>query len=110
MATLLAAPPVPTSIKRISRAVPRVRTHLGRRLRALRRARGLSQASLAAASGLSVRFLSRVERGHCSISVDSLYHVAVALRVPLALITQIDLARRPRRPDAGFRPRNARNP
>jgi transcriptional regulator with XRE-family HTH domain len=107
MATLVTAPSPP--IKRISRAVPRVRTHLGRRLRALRRARRLSQAGLADASGLSVRFLSRVERGHCSISVDSLYHVAVALRVPLALVAQMDLARRPGRVDDAFPLRSARN-
>jgi transcriptional regulator with XRE-family HTH domain len=58
-------------------------------LRALRKQRGLSQEALGKASVLSGKFIGEVERGEKSISVDSLYHVAVALKVPLWLLTDV---------------------
>ncbi len=51
---------------------------LGRRLRALRRARGWSLAEVAAKSGLSISFLSSVERGQSRISVANLFKLADA--------------------------------
>jgi len=65
------------------RAIPRVRTAFGRRLRALRRRRGWSQDVLAAKAGLSGKFLGEVERGEKSISVDNLVYLARALGVPV---------------------------
>jgi transcriptional regulator with XRE-family HTH domain len=65
------------------RAVPHVRKFLGQRLRALRKQQGLSQERLGRKSGLSGKFIGEVERREKSISLDSLYHVAVALEVPL---------------------------
>ncbi len=76
------------------RAVPHVRKFLGQRLRALRKQRGLSQERLGALSGLSGKFIGEVERGEKSISVDSLYHVAEALGVPLRLLTDVAAGRR----------------
>lgn len=76
------------------RAVPHVRKFLGQRLRALRKERGLSQERLGALSGLSGKFIGEVERGEKSISVDSLYHVAVALGVPLRVLTDVQGGRR----------------
>lgn len=71
------------------RAVPHVRKFLGQRLRALRKQRGLSQERLGQRSGLSGKFIGEVERGEKSISMDSLYHVAVALEVPLRHLTDV---------------------
>lgn len=73
-----------------SRAVPHVRTFLAQRLRALRRERDLSQEELGKRCGLSGKFIGEVERGVKSISVDSLYHVAVALGVSLELLTRME--------------------
>ena len=66
-----------------SRAVRTVRTTFGRRLRALRQAGGWSQEALGERSNLSGKFIGEVERGTKSISLDSLHHVARALRAPL---------------------------
>lgn len=76
------------------RAVPHVRKFLGQRLRALRKQRGLSQERLGQRSGLSGKFIGEVERGEKSISVDSLYHVSVALEVPLQSLTDVRPGRR----------------
>jgi XRE family transcriptional regulator, regulator of sulfur utilization len=70
-------------------AVPLVRTIVGQRLRALRQGRSLSQEHLAARSRLSGKFLGEVERGEKSISVDSLYRIAVALSVSLGYLTDV---------------------
>ena len=71
------------------RAVKHVREFLGQRLRALRKQRALSQEQLGKGSGLSGKFIGEVERGEKSISLDSLYHVSVALRVPLRDLTDV---------------------
>ena len=71
------------------RAVKHVRKFLGERLRALRKERGLSQERLGQRSRLSGKFIGEVERGEKSISVDSLYRVAVALDVPLRELTDV---------------------
>ncbi|MBI1847153.1 MAG: helix-turn-helix domain-containing protein [Candidatus Rokubacteria bacterium] len=71
------------------RAVPHVRKFLGTRLRLLRKQRGLSQERLGSRAGLSGKFIGEVERGEKSISIDSLYHVSVALEVPLRDLTDV---------------------
>ena len=68
------------------RAVKHVRKFLSQRLRALRKQRALSQERLGDRSGLSGKFIGEVERGEKSISIDSLYHLARALRKPMAKI------------------------
>ena len=77
------------------RAVKHVRSFLGQRLRALRKQRRLSQERLGERSGLSGKFIGEVERGEKSISLDSLYPVAVALKVPLRDLA--DVREKPRR-------------
>lgn len=57
---------------------------VGGRLRELRQARGMSMRGLAQRSGLSVGFLSQVERGLSSIALSSLHKVADALDVTMA--------------------------
>jgi len=76
------------------RAVPHVRKFLGQRLRTLRKQRGLSQERLGQKSRLSGKFIGEVERGEKSISIDSLYHVAIALEVPLRHLTDVRPGRR----------------
>jgi transcriptional regulator with XRE-family HTH domain len=71
------------------RAVKHVRKFLGQRLRALRKQHGLSQEKLGERSGLSGKFIGEVERGEKSISIDSLYHVSVALDIPLRELTDV---------------------
>jgi transcriptional regulator with XRE-family HTH domain len=71
------------------RAVKHVRKFLGQRLRVLRKQRELSQERLGKRSGLSGKFIGEVERGEKSISLDSLYHVATALEVPLRDLTDV---------------------
>ena len=81
------------------RAAPNVRRFLGARLRALRNERGLTQFDLGKDSGLTATFIGQVERGQKSISVDSLYRVSSALKVPLCWLTDVP-AGRPPGPDA----------
>jgi len=57
---------------------------VGERLRALRRARGATLRTVAEGSGLSASFLSQVERGRSSASIESLRRVADALGVSMA--------------------------
>jgi transcriptional regulator with XRE-family HTH domain len=77
------------------RAVPKLRVALGRRLRELRGRCGWSQARLGARAGLSGKFLGEVERGEKSISLDSLAHLARALRLPLVeLVKGLETRRR----------------
>lgn len=71
------------------RAVRHVRKFLGQRLRALRKQRGLSQERLGERSQLSGKFIGEVERGQKSISIDSLYGISVALRLPLTTFTDV---------------------
>ena len=66
-----------------------MRKFLGQRLRELRKQRGHSQERLGERSSLSGKFIGEVERGEKSISIDSLYHVAVALEVPLRDLTDV---------------------
>lgn len=57
---------------------------VGRRIRALRKERGLSLKELSEKAGLSTSFLSLVERGRSSIALTSLSNVARALDIGLA--------------------------
>jgi transcriptional regulator with XRE-family HTH domain len=81
--------PVKRRIRRSRRAVGPLRVFLGRRLQAIRTERGWSQKELGRRSGLSGKFVGEVERGYKSISVDSLYAVAGALKVPLTAFTDV---------------------
>ena len=51
-----------------------------------RKRRGLTQTQLSQKSGLSQVFISLIERGSKTPSIDSLESIAKALEVPLALI------------------------
>ncbi len=58
-------------------------TEIGRRLRDLRRRRGLTLEALSRDSGVSTGMLSQMERGVTSPSIRTLQRVAEALEVPI---------------------------
>ena len=60
---------------------------LGRRLRAVRQSKRLSLKQAAERSGLSISFLSTVERGQSGISVGSLVQLATAYETSVARLT-----------------------
>jgi transcriptional regulator with XRE-family HTH domain len=74
------------------RAERHIRKFIGQRLRALRKERSLTQDKLGELAGLSGKFIGEVERGQKSISIDSLYAVAVALQTPLRSLVDIRTA------------------
>jgi transcriptional regulator with XRE-family HTH domain len=80
---------------RSRRVSPRVRKFLGQRLRSLRTQQGWSQRALGRQAGLSGKFIGEVERGEKSISIDSLYGVSQALRIPLRMLTDAPSDRAP---------------
>lgn len=57
------------------------RVVFGRRLREVRRARGVSQEALAFDAGLDRTYVSSCERGHRNISIVNIYRLATALGV-----------------------------
>lgn len=56
---------------------------VGTRLRARRNEKGMTQAALARAAGVSPRFLVQLEGGQANISVQRLAEVCAALEIPL---------------------------
>ena len=72
------------------RKQPRLRAALAARLRALRKAKKLSQERLGFASRMSGKFIGEVERGEKSISLDSLARLARALGVPLHELVNLE--------------------
>ena len=62
-------------------SVPKHRRLLGEAIRATRKKAGFSQEKLAEKADLSTVFISRIERGVESPSVDNLVKIAKALRV-----------------------------
>ena len=63
---------------------------LGEDLRALRKAQGLTLEDLAAASGKSLSFISKIERGQARPSVTTLQELAGALAVPVGWFFETD--------------------
>jgi transcriptional regulator with XRE-family HTH domain len=67
----------------------KVNKRVGEGIRAIRRAKGMTLQQVAAQSGLSVGFMSQIERNLTGITLSSLVNVAKALGVPLSdLVTQ----------------------
>jgi len=63
-----------------------VRVSLGRRIREIRRAQGVSQEELAHKSGLDRSYVGCVERGERNVSIDNITALARALGVPIAAL------------------------
>lgn len=58
-----------------------IRKGLGKRIRALRKLKALTQEELGEKSGLSYKFVGEIERGKVNPSLDSLVRIANALDV-----------------------------
>ena len=58
-----------------------LRLKFGKRLRFLRRARDMTQTQLAEEAGISVNFVSLIERGEFAPSFETLDALAIALKV-----------------------------
>ena len=69
---------------------------IGRVIRTQRAARGMSLGDLARASGLSKTILARIESGEGNPSVETLWRVSRALRIPLGMLLADDPAPRVR--------------
>jgi transcriptional regulator with XRE-family HTH domain len=69
-------------------AVPEHRRLLGEAVRAKRRKAGFSQEKLAEKADLSTVFISRIERGKESPSVDNLVKIARALGVRVRTLVE----------------------
>ena len=67
-----------------------VNISLGRRILALRSARGLSQDKLAEKAGMSVKHLGKIERATVNASVKCLTGIAQGLNLPLKDILEVE--------------------
>ena len=84
------------------RAVERT-TNLGRRIRELRRERGISQEGLAALAGIDRGYMGHIERGTRNISVVKAWAIADALGVGPAALFETP------QPESAVRRRGARS-
>jgi transcriptional regulator with XRE-family HTH domain len=64
----------------------RARSLFGRRLRELRRERGLSQEQLADVAGLHRNYIGNIERGEQGIGLDNIMLLARTLKVKPAIL------------------------
>lgn len=67
-----------------------LRTLFGSRVRHYRKQRGLTQAAVAEASGLSLETITRIERGVVGVRFDAAERIAKALGVPPAALFSLD--------------------
>lgn len=74
----------------INGVIPEYKTQLGERIRSRRQAKRMTLKDLATASGLSVGFLSQLERGVHGGSVRTLQQVAAALGISVGDFFEID--------------------
>jgi transcriptional regulator with XRE-family HTH domain len=72
-----------------------IKRMVGGKIRAARKAKGLSQLALAERSDLSADFIGKVERGTTSPSLESLKAIATALNLPLGDLFVGELAAGP---------------
>ena len=60
-----------------------VARELGKRIKALRKLKGLTQEELGEKSGLSYKFIGEIERGEVNPSLNSLRQIAKSLDLPV---------------------------
>lgn len=65
-----------------------IRTDLGKAIRELREARGLTLDALAAKAGMHTTYLSRIERAHSSPTWEKITALAEALELPVSEIAK----------------------
>lgn len=66
------------------------RVLLGRRIKEIRKRRRLSQEQLAERAGISSQYVSNIERGKENPTLDLLFSLANALKVPLGEMCDLD--------------------
>lgn len=59
---------------------------IGARIRTVRQSKKLTQEKLAEEADLSPSYISRVENGDSAASLDSLYHIALAMNVGIEVL------------------------
>ncbi|MEC0109507.1 helix-turn-helix transcriptional regulator [Paenibacillus taichungensis] len=64
----------------------KLRNSVGERIRAIRKAKGLTQQQLAELSGLDDAYIGSVERGERNFSVDTLEKIIVGLNIPVSYL------------------------
>ncbi len=67
-----------------------IHPRFGRRLRELRRERGLSQSDLAERTSVTPEYVSRIERGRVGPSLAMIERLAAALAVPAKALFEFD--------------------
>ena len=67
----------------------KIRIAFGRRLREIRKAKGVSQEQLAAISELDRSYVGSVERGQRNISLENIFRLSLALDVPASELLEI---------------------
>jgi len=75
--------------------VPSLREKFGQRLKAIRLARKLSQEQFAELLGISVDFLSLIERGINAPSFENLDAFSIQLNIPLSVLFDFDATLNP---------------
>lgn len=70
-----------------------LRLRLGQNLRAIRKARGLTQEDLAGLSGLHFTYIGGIERGERNLSIDNVGRLADALGLDAVDLLQINLGK-----------------
>lgn len=75
----------PESLRRLEHAL---RKEIGRRLRAARHDRELTQTSLAQRAGLSYQMIQKYESGDSRLSVERLLLLAALLDIPMAVVLE----------------------
>ncbi|MFC2013714.1 helix-turn-helix domain-containing protein [Chloroflexota bacterium] len=72
------------------RKVTTLRSDFGRRLRQIRRSKDLTQEQIAVVTGLSVEFISNIERGRNAPSFETIEKLAKVLETPIDAFFQFD--------------------
>ncbi len=72
--------------------------HLGERILALRKAARMTQAELAEAAGVGNEYISKIERGLGSPSLETLVKVALALQVEIKVLFDFRMTHQAPRP------------
>ena len=63
---------------------------IGKRIKAIRKSKGITQAQLAEMTNMSNIFISRIETGAKNVSLTSLIKIAVALNVTIDELVLLD--------------------
>jgi len=74
--------------KRAKREQTEATILIGKRIKALRLKRTMTQAAVAEASGTSSKYLGEVERGEANISIELISRIAAVLSVPMSVILE----------------------